>query len=436
MQREQITFVGTSDLSGHFRGKSFPSAELPARLERGVGIAPSNLMLSAFGVIDESPFGTRGEVLLVPDPSTKVHVEFDGGAPESFLIGDFQTLEGAPWCHCPRGFLRRGLEALEQEAGLKLFSTFEQELVYTGVEASVGSAYTQGALRQQGIFGEALLSALRQAGVKPNSFLAEYAPRQYEVTTEPALGLAAADQAVITRELAQAVAHRLGHRAIFSPILNPNGVGNGTHIHFSFLDAQGEPAMHDPEKPFGLSTLASHFVAGLLHHLPAIAAITTPSVASYFRLRPNRWAPTWITLANLDRGGSLRICPVVGTDEKARARQFNIEFRVCDATASPYMALGALVHAGLDGIRKSLPLSLPVSHGDAKSEEEAYAAAGVQRLPSTLSEALDLLEKCEEARDWFGQEFLDLYLTFKRAEVRGLNDLEELEICKKYADVY
>ena len=66
MQREQIVFVGTSDLSGHFRGKSFPVADLPARVERGVGLAPSNLFLSAFGPIHTTPFGTAGEVFLVP----------------------------------------------------------------------------------------------------------------------------------------------------------------------------------------------------------------------------------------------------------------------------------------------------------------------------------------------------------------------------------
>jgi len=78
MQREEIAFVGTSDLSGHFRGKGFPTADLPARLERGVGLAPSNIFLSAFGPIQFTAFGTLGEVFLVPDPATRVVVPFAG----------------------------------------------------------------------------------------------------------------------------------------------------------------------------------------------------------------------------------------------------------------------------------------------------------------------------------------------------------------------
>ena len=90
---------------------------------------------------------------------------------------------------------------------------------------------------------------------------------------------------------------------------------------------------------------------GMLHHLPALCAVTAPSAASYFRLRPNRWAPTTADLGVQDRGSAVRICPVYATAAASVARQFNVEFRVADATASPYLALGALVHAGLDGLR-------------------------------------------------------------------------------------
>ena len=85
------------------------------------------------------------------------------------------------------------------------------------------------------------MAALRAAGLAPHSFLPEYGPRQYEVTVHPTRGVRAADEAVIQREMARAVAHRLGHRAIFSPILDPDGVGNGTHIHFSLRDGGRPP---------------------------------------------------------------------------------------------------------------------------------------------------------------------------------------------------
>src|ERR1700722_8431530 len=127
MEREKIVFVGISDLSGHFRGKSFPLADLPDRLQRGVNLALTNVFLSAFGPILFTPFGTQGEVLLIPDASTRVLVPFEGTASEHFFLGDTRTLEGEPWDFCPRHILRAALQELQQQTGLTLLASFEQE---------------------------------------------------------------------------------------------------------------------------------------------------------------------------------------------------------------------------------------------------------------------------------------------------------------------
>jgi glutamine synthetase len=420
MQREQIVFVGTSDLSGHFRGKSFPAADLPARLERGVGIAPANMFLSAFGPIQVTPFGTQGEVFLVPDPDTRVSVPFEGSATESFLLGDIRTLEGAPWDFCPRHVLRRALDRLASETGLRLLAAFEQEFIYSGVPAHPWQPFELDAYRRQGLFGETLLAALRQAGVVPEAFLSEFGPQQFEVTVAPAVGLRAADDAVITRELAQAVAFRFGSRVSFTPLPEPNGASNGTHIHWSFLDRDDQPVLYDEGQPWQLSVLGRQFIAGVLHHLPAMCAVTAPSVPSYYRLRPNRWAPIQADAGALDRGTAVRICPVAGDERAQRARQFNIEFRVADATASPYLALAMLVQAGLEGIRQGREI-------DAKRP---------QPLPANLEAALTLLESSESAAEWLGADLLAGYVLFKRAEIKGLGNLDESEICRRYAEVY
>lgn len=420
MEREAIVFVGTSDLSAHFRGKSFPAADLPARMQHGMGLAPTNMFLSAFGPIEVTPFGTRGEVALVPDPTTRVSVPFEGGPAEDFFIGDIRTLEGAPWEFCPRHILRRALVRLKRETGLHLLASFEQELTYSGVAAHPTQPYELDAYRRQGAFGEMLLAAMRQAGVVPDSFLSEYGPRQFEVTAAPALGMRAADDAVITRELAQAVAFRLGERVSFAPIHEPNGVGNGTHIHWSFLDRDGKAVLYDEARPWQLSALGSQFVAGILHHLPALCAITAAAVASYYRLRPDRWAPVKADAGPLDRGAAVRIAPLFGTNPTERARQFNIEFRVADATANPYLVLAMLVQAGLDGVRHA-------RHID---------TIQVRPLPTSLIDALTLLEASDVAAEWLGGELLSGYLLFKRAEVQGLRELDESEICRRYAEVY
>lgn len=420
MQREPIVFIGTSDLSGHFRGKSFPTVDLPTRLERGVGLAPTNMFISAFGAIQKTPFGTLGEVFLVPDPTTEVLVAFDGSPTEHFLLGDVRTLDGSPWEFCPRHVLRRALDRLKRETGLTLLSAFEQEFVYNGVPVSPIQPYEMDAYRRQGFFGEAVLAALRQAGVVPDSFLAEFGAQQFEVTVAPAAGLRAADDAVITRELTQAVAYRFNKRVSFTPLPEPNGTSNGTHIHWSFLDADNRPVLYDERLPRHLSLVGSQFIAGVLQHLPSLCALTAPSVPSYYRLRPNRFAPLRADLGDLDRGAALRLCPVVGQDSGQKARHFNIEFRVADATASPYLALAALVWAGLDGVEKKRDLDSAVA----------------LPLPDSLDKALDLLEASAEASAWLGPHLLPAYVAFKRAEIEGLNNLNESEICRRYEQVY
>jgi glutamine synthetase len=436
MQSEPLIFVGTSDLAGLVRGKGFPAAELAVRLRKGVGLTHSNIMMSAFGPIYDTPFGTLGDLMLVPDPTTRVEVLFDDGPAERFYLGDILTTEGEHWECCPRHFLRRALAALDAEAQLGLYAAFEQEFVYTGVEDRPGATYALDAWRRLGPFGEAFIAALRHAGLTPDSLLPEYGARQYEVTIAPKIGMRAADEAVIQREMARAVAFRLGHRAIFAPILEPQGIGNGTHIHFSLRDRAGEPAMHDPARPYGLSEIGGHFVAGVLDHLPALCAVTAPAAASYYRLTPNRWAPTWANLARQDRGASLRVCPVFMPAEETPERQFNVEYRVADAAASPYLVLGALVWAGVDGIRRKLMPPPEPQRDFWEMGEDERAALGVRPLPRSLGEALDRLAAIEAARNWFGARFLDVYLRFKRAELRAIDGLDAAAVCARYAAVY
>ena len=304
-----------------------------------------------------------------------------------------------------------------------LIAAFEQEFLYTGIEERPGDAYALGAFRRQGNFGETFIAALRAAGPVPDSFLAEYGPRQFEVTVAPQPALTAADHAVITREMARAAAHRLGHRAVFAPKPVPDNVGSGVHIHMSLWDGGGRPATYAAGKPMDLSEPAQHFAAGILHHLPAICAVTAPSPVSYLRLVPNAWAPTTIDLVRQDRGACLRIAPVfAAADPEDAARQFNLEFRVCDAAASPYLALGAVLFAGADGIRRSIPLP--------------SAEAKPALLPQTLDKALDNLAASDTAGGWFGALHRDAYLRFKRVEAEKVAGLLPAELCAHYAEIY
>ncbi len=422
MLREELVFVGTCDIAGHVRGKGFPARELEARRTKGVGWTHSNLMQTAFGPILDTPFGTAGDLMIVPDPAAEVRVDFaDDSALEHFILGDIRNTDGSAWECCPREFLRRAVAALG-ESGLRLVATFEQELVYTGNHERLGDAYSLNAFRRQGTFGESFVAALRAAGVAPDSFLAEYGARQFEVTVAPAPALTAADHAVITREMARAAAHRHGHRASFSPMPDPAGVGNGVHIHMSLWDAAGAPVTYAADGRLGLSQQAQQFCAGVLHHLPAICAVTAPSPVSYLRLTPNRWAPTLIDIVRQDRGAALRVCPLFAAAPADIPPQFNVEFRVCDGAASPYLALGAVMFAGADGLKRKL--ALPAS------------ADAPEALPHSLAKALDNMAASAAVQTWFGPVFLEAYLRHKRSEVQHVAEWSVSELCARYLEVY
>jgi glutamine synthetase len=422
MQREDLVFIGVCDLAGRLRGKAFPQLDLESRLRRGVGYEGANIMMSAFGPIRDDPSGAVGELALIPDRSTRVDVEFTGSAAERFYLADIRTPDDRPWCCCPRNFLRSALAELQQESGLKILAAFEQEFSYAGGDERADTACGHDAYRRQGLFAEVLLSAIRRAGVTPDAFLPQYAARQYQVTVAPTVGLRAADEAVIVREMIRAVAFRFGRRASFAPLPDPGGSGNGTQVHFSLLDEQGHPVMYDSARPFGLSARAGPFIAGILHHLPAITALTAPSVASYFRLRPGRSAPVCASIGEHDQSAALRVCRVFDGAPEAPARQFNVEFRVSDATASPYLTLGAIVHAGIEGVRRNMSLGAGI--------------ASSRALPRSLEEALDLLSGDAAMAARVGARFGDAYLRLKRAEIAAVKDDNEQAICARYAAAY
>jgi glutamine synthetase len=175
MLREELIFVGTCDIAGQVRGKGSPARELPARKKQGIGWTHSNMMQTAFGPILDTPFGTGGDLMVVPDMSAEARVDFaDGSAPEHFILGDIRN-DGSPWECCRREFLRRAIAALDLTSELQLIAAFEQEFIYTGVEDRPGHAYSLGAWRRQGGFGGSLVAALRAAGLKTDTFLPDMA---------------------------------------------------------------------------------------------------------------------------------------------------------------------------------------------------------------------------------------------------------------------
>jgi glutamine synthetase len=437
MRREHVVMFCYCDIAGQVRGKGFPASQLGKRLRTGIGWTPTNILLTAFGPIAEGPWGPVGDLLLLPDPATQVEVDFGEDHPrEHFFLGDVVHTDGRPWDCCPRTFLKRALTALEEQAGLRLVSAFEHEFYDEGAEERLGSAYGLDAIRRQSVFGEVFVDALHRAGVEPESYLPEYGPRQYEVTYAAAVGVTSADRAVIVRELARATARALGHQVSFSPAVTPDVVGNGVHVHMSLVDLSGQPLMYDAGAAYGLSETGGRFVAGLLHHAPALCAVTAPSVISYLRLVPHRWSAAWSNAGFRDREACVRICPVLEHSGAPIAPLFNVEFRAADATASPYLALGALVYAGLDGIVQKMQAPSVTTTDPGLLDEQEKARRGIRRLPQSLDEALDAFTADEATRAWFPPALHAAYLAHKRCELDLMADLDRDERCRRYSEAY
>jgi glutamine synthetase len=436
MTDDGLVFVGVTDLAGKLRGKGFPLADLEHRLGSGVGWVPTNAMITCFDTIGDGPYGSLGDLLIIPDPRSKAVVELGGGAPViRLLLGDIVTLDGRPWECCTRSILKQALARLERVAGLRVTAAFEQEFHIKSLDRPPGDAFTFEGFYHCAAFGETLMSALRQAGMVPDQFLREYGADQYEVTIKPADGLVAADQAAIMRVLTRSVAAQHGLATSFTPLRQPGAVGNGVHIHISFTDPSGAPATYDPAHPHGLSAATGTFISGVVKYLEATLALMAPSVVSYGRLQPHRWSAAFNNVGFRDREASVRICPVDERDPDS-ARKYNIEIRAADATASPHLALAAIIHAGAQGFADGLGMPEVTREDLSLLDGPAIAARGLVRLPATLEAALACFSRNHTVMGWFAEPFQDVYLAHKAAEMQYVRDMSETEICSLYEVVY
>lgn len=435
---EPLVAVVTTDLAAVTRGRSVVASRLEKIASTGVGWLQANLSLTPFNtIVDPNPWGSSGDLRLIPDPSARFRTTLTGAAtPFDMVAGNLVELDGSPWLGCTRTMLLEALAALKAETGLTMTAAFEHEFQIVNGDFPAAHSLSFAALRRADPFAATLMAALEEAGVAPEVVIAEFGDDQFEVTHAPAGALAAADRAVAIREITRELARGRGWHASFAPKTAPEAVGNGVHIHFSFADAAGKPAAYDPAKPGGLSEPAGAFCAGVLAHLPGLVALTASSVPSYYRLKPHSWSSSYTWLADRDREASLRICPTVTIGGRDPAGQYNVEYRAADATANPYLSLAAIVRAGLEGIRGKLPAP-PLVTGDPTLMSEAERAGlGLVRLPETLPAALDAFAADATVTGWFAPAFVETFVGLKRHEAERLAGHEPAAVCDLYRTLY
>jgi glutamine synthetase len=432
-----LTALVCCDLGAIVRGRAVPAAELDAHLAAGVGWVPANHSITPLGSLAErTPFDSTGDLRLLPDAAK--HVRVGAEPPETpldLVLCDIVHTDGRPWECCPRSFLRGALDELRAELGARLSASFEHEFQLPR-EPPSAAPFSLAALREAEPFPSAVMGALSQAGVQPERVFAEFAPHQFEIPVQAAEGLAGADRAVVLREVVRDVARRHGLRATFAPLLDPAQPGNGVHVHLNLLDSAGDSLLYDASRPACLSELGGSFAAGILRHAGALCALTAPNPTSATRLQPHRWSAGAVCLAPGNREALLRIPPLVTLGGGDPARQLRLEYRAVDAAANPYLALGALLRAGLEGVRAELPTP-PLLECDPRQLQDAEAQRfGVGALPASLTDALAALARDDVARSWLAPLLYEAYVGVKQAELDAAAELDIGETCRRYAAIY
>ena len=437
MNGVELVMLACCDLGGVVRGRSLPAGELAGHLEAGVGWVPANQALTPLGGLAEpNPFGSTGDLRLRPDADTHTRIDAEESTPAfELVLCDIVDTDGAPWECCPRTFLRSALAELDSELGATLHASFEHEFQLMGPLAPA-LPFSLEAQRLAEPFASRVMAALADVGAQPERFMPEFGEHQYEVPVMPAQGIGAADRSVIFKEVVREVARRCAMRASFAPLASPDGPGNGAHVHFSLVDRAGASMIYDPGAESGLSALALRFAAGILAHADALSALTAPSPTSAARLTPHHWSAGAVALATRNREALLRIPPFLTLGGLDAAPQARLEYRAADAAANPYLVLGALVRAGLDGVRRELPAP-PLLDRDPSQLERADAERfRVGGLPRSLDDALGALEADATARGWFPPLLYDAYVSLKRAEIEGTAGEDLAQRCARYARVY
>ena len=403
---------------GTVRAKASALSGLEGRIRSGIGLTVAMQAMNALDQLQPvEGMGPVGEIRLVPDPSTFRVLPY---APHvGAMLVDQMQLDGEPAPVDQRWFLKR-MEARLAERGEKLETSFENEFSLAMrvdgqfVPIDSGLCFSTISATAAQNFLDALVDALEQQGIGLEQYYSELGHGQHEISTPHRPALRAADEQVLVRETIRGIAASQELVASLAPKPWPENAGNGCHIHFSLWSEDGsQNRFHDASAPDRLSAEARSFIAGVLEHLPGLCGLTAPSFNSYHRIIPQYWAGAFVCWGHDNREAPVRVPSVFSGMEEAST---NAELKAADASSNPYLAVGGLIAAGLDGLERGLEPPEPVEVDPTTIDEKDREARGIVRLPATQAEALDALEADSVLIDALGPVLAGSYLAVRRSE--------------------
>jgi glutamine synthetase len=414
IETEGIDFLRLqfTDILGTVKNVSIPASQAEKAFTEGIYFDGSSI--EGFVRIQES------DMRLDPDPETFAVLPWrntDDGAAARLICDVVNTSTGEPFVGDPRTVLKRVIERAE-DMGFDLNAGPEPEFfVFEKDEDGRATTKTHDAGGYFDLAPKDLASDIRREiiynlekmGFEVEASHHEVAEGQHEIDFKYDDALATADNIATFRSVVRATAEQNDVHATFMPKPIAHINGSGMHTHLS-LFRDGENAFHDPDDEFNLSDTAYSFLAGVLDHAPAITAVTNPTVNSYKRLVPGYEAPIYIAWSDVNRSALVRK-PAARVPAASR-----IELRSPDPSCNPYLAIAAMLQAGLDGIERDLECPDPVRENIYEFDEEKRAEYGIDTLPENLGAAVDELEEDEVVQEALGPHVTEKFVEAKRTE--------------------
>jgi glutamine synthetase len=257
---------------------------------------------------------------------------------------------------------------------------------------------------------------LSKMGVRLERLKKEYGHSQVEPTLRYDDALKAADDEVTLRDVVKGVAAKRGLFITLMPKPFPGMAGSGKHLHISLFDPKSERNLlydkSDPRK-CDLSEIGYHFLGGLMKHMKGICVFGAPISNSYKRLLPGSWSPAHVCYGYDNRAAAVRIPSLIPPKD---GRGQRVEYRLPDPTASPYLALGTALAAGLDGIRNKLDPGDPTTTDPARLSDKQLEDAGIEYLPRTLGEAIAEARNDPFVKQSLGELLFEEYMKARESE--------------------
>lgn len=400
--------------SGVIRAQSVAAGEVGSSIGAGV---PASKLVHAYNALGfrkkDGAFDAAGEVLLQPDPETfriLPYAKRCGG-----MVCDLRTLDSNLWGGDPRTTLRSVVESMEFSTQIAFESEFHLFTEENGnlVPTDVRGVYTTEATRTTHEFVLAVRDALKAQNIGVRKYYPEWGAGKHEIVTDHGPALVAADEHVLFKETVNSVATNHGYTATFLPKPATHST-NGCHIHLSLWDGTDNQFAGTG----GLSETATSFVGGILEHATGLTALTAPTANSYARLQPQVGAAAFVCWGHGNREALVRIPGHAPGDDGA----VRLEYRAADNTANPYIALAGLLAAGRDGIERGLIPPEPVAVDPGTLSAAEYTEREIERLPTTLGEALTAFEADDVLQAALGAELSQTYLEVKRSHWEAFTD--------------